>query len=174
MAMPKQPTLRPSDIVVALQLMLESSAQFKQLAESTGISAGECHNAVRRLRLSQLVQAGERRPSSDALHQFLVQGVPFAFPAVVGAGTIGIATAYSSSAFRGIIESPDHFVWPDAAGPVRGQSLTPLFPGAPALPSRNQPLYELLAIVDALRVGTTRVRKVAAELLASRFADTRA
>jgi hypothetical protein len=171
--MHKQPTLRPSDIVVALQLTLDNSAQFKQLAESTGISAGECHNAVRRLRLSQLVLSDERRSSTDALHQFLVQGVPFAFPAAVGAGTIGVVTAHSSPAFHGILESPDHFVWPDADGAVRGQSLIPLFPGAHALPSRNQPLYELLTIVDALRVGTTRVRKVAAELLASRFVEAR-
>jgi hypothetical protein len=171
--MPKQPTLRPSDIVVALQLTLDQSAQFRRLAESTGISAGECHNAVRRLRLSRLVLPDERRSSSDALHQFLVQGVPFAFPAVIGAGTIGVATAHSSPAFDGIIESPEHFVWPDADGAVRGQSLIPLFPDAPALPRRNQPLYELLTIVDALRVGTTRVRKIAAELLANRFAEAR-
>ncbi len=172
--MPKQPTLRPSDIVVALQLTIDSLAHFKELAESTGISAGECHNAVRRLRLSQLVLSDERRSSIAALHQFLVQGAPFAFPAVVGAGTVGVATAHSSPAFSGIIESPDHLVWPDPDGLVRGQSLIPLFPGAPALPTRNQPLYELLTIVDALRVGTTRVRKVAADLLASRFADARA
>jgi hypothetical protein len=170
----KQTTLRPSDIVVALQLTIYSSAQFKELAESTGISAGECHNAVRRLRLSQLVQAGERAPSRDALHQFLVHGVSFAFPAMVGPGTIGISTAHSSPAFRGIVESPDHFVWPNADGEVRGQSLVPLFPGAPALPGRNQRLYELLTIVDALRVGTTRVRKIAAELLAGRLAESRA
>jgi hypothetical protein len=171
--MPKQPTLRPSDIVVALQLTLDHLAQFKQLAESTGLSAGECHNAVRRLRLSQLVLSDERRSSSETLHEFLVHGVPFAFPAVVGAGTIGVATAHSSPAFQGIIESPDHFVWADADGGVRGRSLIPLFPGAPALPPRNQPLYELLTIVDALRAGTTRVRKIAAELLASRFAEAR-
>jgi hypothetical protein len=172
--MVKQPTLRPSDVVVALQLTLFSSAQFKQLAESTGISAGECHNAVRRLRLSRLVMPDERRSSSDTLQQFLVHGLTFAFPAIIGHETLGVATAHSSPAFRGIIESPDHYVWPDADGQVRGQSLVPLFPGAAALTSRNPPLYELLAIVDALRVGTTRVRKVAAELLAARLAPARA
>jgi hypothetical protein len=172
--MPKQPTLRPSDVVVALQLTISPSAQFQQLAESTGISAGECHNAVRRLRLSGLVLPEERSASSDAMHQFVVQGLPFAFPSIVGPGIMGVVTAHSSPAFRGIIESPDHFVWADADGPVRGQSLIPLFPGAPALASRNPPLYELLTIVDALRVGTTRVRKVAAELLAARLAAARA
>ena len=52
--------------------------------------------------------------------------------------------------------------------------MIPLFPGAPELPGRNQPLYELLTIIDALRVGTTRVRKVAAELLAERLSVSKA
>jgi len=172
--MPKQPTLRPSDIVVALQLTIYHSAQFKQLAESTGISAGECHNAVHRLRLSQLLLADERRPSTDALHRFLVHGMPFAFPPILGPAAMGVPTAHSSPAFREIVESPDHFIWAHADGSVRGQSLVPLFPGAPALPVRNRPLYELLAIVDGLRVGTTRVRNIAAEVLASRLAGGRA
>jgi hypothetical protein len=41
------------------------------------------------------------------------------------------------------------------------------------LPGTNPRLYELLAILDALRVGTTRVRNIAAEMLAERLADTR-
>jgi hypothetical protein len=171
--MPKQPTLRPSDIVVALQLAIDPSAQFKTIAESTGISAGECHNAVRRLRLSQLLLADERRPSNDALHQFLVQGMAFAFPAVIGTGTVGVPTAHSSPAFRGILESSDHVVWAHADGSARGQSLIPLYSGAPMLPGLNARLYELLAVLDALRMGTTRVRKLAAEMLATRLAETK-
>ena len=171
--MPNQTTLRPSDLVIALQLAMAPSAQFKQLSEATGISAGECHNAVRRLRLSRLLMADERRPSRDALQQFLVQGMPYAFPPIVGAGTVGVLTAHSSPAFHGTVESPDHFVWADADGSARGQSLVPLFPRAPMLPVRNPALYELLTILDALRVGTTRVRKVAAEMLDTRLAEAK-
>lgn len=165
----KQITLRPGDIVVALQLALMPAAQFKQIAESTAISAGECHNAVRRLRLSSLILADERRPLRDSLHDFLVHGAPYAFPPVSGPAVLGVPTAHTSPAFNGIIESPDGYVWPHADGTVRGDSLVPLYAGAPSLPRRNRELYELLAIVDALRVGTTRVRKVAAELLHTRL-----
>jgi len=172
--MSKQPTLRPSDLIVACQLAITPAAQFIKLAEATGLSAGECHNAVRRLRLARLILADERRPSCEILHQFLVHGAPFAFPAVLGTPTIGISTAHSSPAFRAIVEATEGFVWPHADGTARGQSLIPLFPGAPKLPGRNQPLYELLTIIDALRVGTTRVRKVAAELLAERLSVSKA
>jgi hypothetical protein len=167
--MPRQPTLRPSDVIVSCQLTITPAAHFQQLAQSTGLSAGECHNAVRRLRLARLVITDERRPSSELLHEFLVHGVPFAFPPILGAQTIGVPTAHSSPAFREIVESMEGFVWPYADGAARGQSLIPLFPGAPALPGRNARLYELLTIIDALRVGTTRVRKTAAALLAERL-----
>lgn len=165
----KQPTLRPSDIVVACQLAITPDTKYLEIANSTGISAGECHNAVRRLRLARLLLSGERRPAAEVLRLFLVQGVPFAFPPVVGSQTIGTATALSAEVFRDKVDSPDGFVWPDAAGPARGQSLIPLFPGAPLLPARNKPLYDMLAIVDALRIGTTRVRAIANELLAERL-----
>jgi hypothetical protein len=167
--MAKQPTLRPNDLVIACQLAITPAAQFLQLAQSTGLSAGECHNAVRRLRLARLLLADERRPANEILHRFLVQGAPFAFPPVLGIATIGVSTAHSSPAFRAILETTEGLVWPHVDGTARGQSLVPLFPGAPALPGRNQPLYDLLTIADALRVGTTRVRKIAAELLAERL-----
>lgn len=170
--MAKQITLRPSDLVVALQLAITPRVHFKAIADSASISAGECHNAVRRLGLASIILTEERRPSTDALHEFVVRGAPYAFPPILGASLPGVPTAHSSPAFAGIVESSDGFVWPFAEGPARGQSLLPLYPHAPDLPQRNQPLYELLAIADALRVGTTRTRKIAADLLHARLTET--
>jgi hypothetical protein len=164
-----QPTLRPNDLVIACQLALTPNAQFKAVAKATGSSAGECHNAVRRLRLSRLILAAERRPPGELLHQFLVQGAPFAFPAIVGPDIIGVPTAHSAPPFHGIVSSTSDFVWPHADGIARGQSIIPLFPGAPLLAVGNPALYELLTLIDALRVGTTRVRTIAAYLLRQRM-----
>ena len=167
--MSKQITLRPSDIVVACQLTISPQAQFIQLSQSTGLSAGECHNAVRRLRQAHIVLADDRRLATDVLAGFLIDGVPFAFPPMLGAETIGIPTAHRGPAFASILEAPEGFVWPDPGGGIRGQSLVPLFPGAPALPQMNEALYNLLTIVDALRVGTARIRRAAADLLAEQL-----
>jgi hypothetical protein len=52
---------------------------------------------------------------------------------------------------------------------MRGQSIIPLFPGAPLLAVDNPALYDLLALIDALRVGTARVRTIAAGLLGDRI-----
>jgi hypothetical protein len=167
--MAAQVTLRPSDLVVVCQLAIAPAAQFVALAEATGLSTGECHNAVRRLRYARLILPIERRPVIELLHQFLVHGAPFAFPPMMGASTIGVPTAHSSPAFRGIVESSEGIVWPHADGTGRGRSLTPLFPGASNLVDSNPRLYELLSVVDAVRAGTTRIRKIAVELLADRL-----
>src|ERR1039457_228768 len=102
--MSKQPTLRPSDLVVACQLAVTPAAQFLQLARAAGVSAGESHNAVRRLRLARLILVDERRPSNELLQQFLVHGAPVAFPAILSTTTIGVSTAHSSPAFHAIVD----------------------------------------------------------------------
>jgi hypothetical protein len=165
----KQPTLRPNDLVVACQLALTPGAQFKAVAKATGSSIGECHNAVRRLGISRLILADERRPAGELLHQFLAHGAPFAFPAIIGAEIVGVPTAHSAPPFQAIVDSSIGFVWGHADGTTRGQSIIPLFPGAPLLAVNNPPLYELLALIDALRVGGARVRTIAADLLGDRI-----
>lgn len=56
-------------------------------------------------------------------------------------------------------------VWPDRTGTVRGESLEPMYPGAPKAASRDPKLYALLAVTDALRAGSARERDVAASAL---------
>ena len=166
----KQPTLRPSDLVVALQLAITPEAQFLDLAKLTVLSTGECHNAVRRLRLSKLLLANERRPSLELLQQFLIHGAPFAFPPVIGQPVAGVPTGHSAPPFQGILEAGEQLVWAAVDGTTRGRSIVPLAPRAAELALKNEALYELLTLVDALRSGTARIRKLAADLLAQRLA----
>ena len=170
----RQPTLRPSDVVVACQLAATPAARFTQLAEQIGLSAGECHNAVRRLGMAGLLSPGSRRPVTDLFVRFLVHGVPHAFPAVVGPAATGVPTAQSAPVFAGKVAVDEGFVWPDADGTARGLALLPLFPRAAATATRNPRLYDLLAAIDALRVGHARERKIAEELLQERLAETAA
>ena len=41
----------------------------------------------------------------------------------------------------------------------RGQSIEPLYPSVPETVLKDEKLYELLAITDAIRVGRTREKK---------------
>jgi hypothetical protein len=51
-------------------------------------------------------------------------------------------------------------VWPFPEGEHRGVTLEPLYKSAPAA-LRDPFLYELLALIDALREGRVRERKLA-------------
>ena len=159
------PSLRPQDVAVALQLVLTPGSSFAKIAENVGISVGEAHNAFKRLQLAKLISAAEGRVNKRLLRNFLVHGVPHAFPAKLGPETRGIPTAHSAVPLRDLISSNDPIVWPSADGPRRGQSLIPLYPGAPRIARKNRELYHALALVDALRMGRSRERKLASDLL---------
>jgi hypothetical protein len=47
-------------------------------------------------------------------------------------------------------------VWPSADGAVRGLTLEPLHKAAPKAARQDPVLYELLALIDALRDGRAR------------------
>jgi hypothetical protein len=61
-------------------------------------------------------------------------------------------------------------VWPDPRGRQRGIAVTPLHPAVPVLARRDPKLAELLALVDAIRMGDARVRGLATKLLGQRLA----
>jgi hypothetical protein len=164
----RQLALRPADVAVALELALRPGQGLVPLATAVGISLGEAHNAVSRLRRARLLRPDERRVVASALADFLVHGVPYAFPGELGAQVGGVPTAHAgpplAKVFRG-----DPVVWPSVDGTVRGDSLVPLYPAAPRLAGRVPDLYELLTLVDAIRVGRARERTRAAALLRERL-----
>lgn len=165
----KQRALKPVDIVVGLQLMLIPGATFKNLAASIGLSTGEAFNSVRRLGESKLLQPTERRPVQEILVRFLIAGVPYSFPPVFGPTVRGIPTALSGPLLRDRVESSEPMVWAHPDGDVRGRELVPLYRGASELPAKNSALYGLLTLVDALRVGQSRERQLAEEVLRERL-----
>lgn len=52
---------------------------------------------------------------------------------------------------------------------MRGASVVPLYDGAAATAERNPALYELLALVDAVRLGRARERTRAKQVLQERI-----
>lgn len=161
--------LRPHDIAVALQLALTPEAPYGILSKAVGISQGEAHNSVQRLTTARLLRAHHKAPNRNALMEFITAGVKYAFYAEPGSQTRGVPTAHSAPAFAGIVGQSDPVVWPTAAGKVRGAALEPLYPGAPLTARNNPDLYELLTLVDCLRIGRARERERATTMLADRL-----
>ena len=170
----KQANLHAGDIVVVLALSSAPGSQLSRLAGLAGRSIGECHNAIRRLRASGLVNVDRRSVEREPLIRFLDAGVRVAFPPTIGGETVGVATAFVSSARP---DDPsagplahDHpvaaeFVWPLAGAVTRGQALAPLHPRVALLASTNRELWNLLAMVDLIRVGGAREHREALERL---------
>jgi len=162
----RQPVLRPTDVVVALQLTLSPRLLLREVAESTLVSIAEVHGAIRRLETAALVAPGERRAPPDVLLPFLRYGAPHAFPPIVGPETVGVRTAYLvEPAPTEVGEGRAEYVWPSPDGSWRGPSLVPLHPRAAGIAEHNPSLARLLALVDVLRVGSTQDRHAAEEEL---------
>ena len=164
--------LRPQDVAIALQLALRPGLAYRALAEAVGLSQSEVHGAVKRLAYARLVRADIRAARVPALLEFLTSGVPYAFPAEPGAESRGVPTAFAGPSLAGDFPDASPLVWPAIDGDRRGATIEPLYAAAPATAKGNPALYDLLTLVDALRVGRARERQRARILLEERLMAT--
>jgi DNA-binding Lrp family transcriptional regulator len=164
--------LRPQDILVSLRLLDASPGDraFPKLARDLGISASEAHAAVKRAVRSGLVDGDSRTVRKEALREFLVHGLRYVFPAEWSGVTRGIPTSYAAPPLEAQFAKGDlPPVWPHPDGTARGEGLAPLYKSAPHAAMKNRHLYEWLALVDALRAGRARERKLAAQEIERRL-----
>lgn len=159
------------DVVVLLKLLLkEGPKTYDQLSKELGISASEIHAAVRRCADAGLLEPSSRTPLRKPLEEYLLHGVRYAFPAKPGPLTRGTPTGYAAPPLADHISSNDlPPVWPDPEGETKGYAVEPLYRAVPKAARSDPKLYELLALVDAIRGGRARERKLAEEELKKRL-----
>jgi len=82
-----------------------------------------------------------------------------------------VFTDYAAPPLKDAIASGDELppVWPWRDGDTRGIALQPLYKTAPVAALQDPFLYELLALVDAIRDGRARERKIAEKELINRL-----
>lgn len=164
--------LKPQDIVVVLKLLAAAGEwSYPAMAHSLGMSPSEVHAAIRRAGESGLLNVTTRRPNKQALLEFLVHGLRYVYPAERGGITRGVPTAHAAPPLKErIVAGGDPVpVWPDPEGEVRGEELRPLYRSVPGAARRDPALYELLALVDAIRGGRARERAMAVDELKRRL-----
>lgn len=152
------------DVFVLLKLLVgEESKTYAVLATELGMSASETHASIRRSADAGLIDRESRRVNRKAMEEYLIHGVRYAFPAKRGAVVRGTPTSVAarplSDSFVQRSELPP--VWPDPLGKVKGYGIVPLHRSAPYAARADARLYELLALVDALRDGRARERAMA-------------
>lgn len=163
--MQKQESLRPHDVCVLLQVALDPAATYRDLASGVGLSLGETHNSAKRLESAGLILRSEDSVNYSGTLEFLGAGVPYVFPGRIGAEVRGVPTAFSAPPLSDELEVAHPVVWPSAKGKARGQALTPLCTSAPETVDTNPELYRLLTVVDAIRIGRARERRLARDYL---------
>ncbi len=184
--MKKHNGMRPQDVVIILDLISmklsnnednkpsdlqnNGSYQNKNIAYSLKMSEAEVSESLRRSEFAGLIaDIKTKKINQKAFLAFLLNGLKYVFPTHPGALVRGVPTAHSAMPLAKSIISDELYVWENPAGEVRGQSIVPLYHTVPDIVENNKKLYELLALVDAIRTGTARIVNIATQELEKRI-----
>lgn len=174
-------SLKPQDIVLALKIGAYSSAHKKScdlsisaLEEAMKLGRAEVSRALHRLAVLKLIRiksVGQRREYfvvSQNISPLILEGIRYMFrPEPQGVGR-GIATAFNYPGIKSeMVPRGLPFVWSMVGGDVSGEIIEPLYPGVPHAAMKDPALYEMLALVEGLRLGNSREVGIARKQLAS-------
>lgn len=183
-------SLLPQDVVVVLKLLANRKAgergTYAELSKDLFMSPSQVFRSVDRAEAARLLNApavpptsgsekGPSRvgmwPNSSNLEEFLIHGVKYAFPVERIGETRGIPTADAAPPLSRHFPEPFRLppVWPYPHGTVRGIAFSPLYKNVPQAALQDPNLYELLALVDAIREGRAREREIAIQELKARI-----
>jgi hypothetical protein len=165
--------LRSVDIVVLLQLLRHPRMDWtvRSLAHELQLPSASVQRSLERLGATPAFDADRRLVSLKGCAELFEHALRFVAPVLRGGETRGLPTAWAvpplSERLAPVDELPP--VWPDPLGEQRGLEVRPLHPAVVALARADPEMYELLALVDALRVGDARTRALAGEMLRERI-----
>jgi len=164
--------MRPQDITVLLKIIALKNNNWRNIDLAYGliISPSEVSEALNRCKITKLIDSEKKIVHINALTEFLIFGLKYVFPAQPGPIVRGMPTAHSASPIKEKISlGNDTYVWQDPDGSERGQIIEPLYKTIPQA-SRNDPsFYELMVIVDTIRIGRAREVQIAIEELNKRL-----
>jgi hypothetical protein len=162
------------DTVVSLKYVLshDKNPTYQSIATDLGMTPSNVYASVRRAVQAKLLEQRDRRsirPILNNIEDFLVHGVRYAFYAEHGPPIRGIPTAHAALPLsQDIASDPMPPVWPDVNGTAYGPALVPLLKTA-AIATQDPRMYQFLALVDALRDGKARERRLAQMYLHKRL-----
>lgn len=184
--MRKHSGMRPQDVPVLLKIIAQYNRSWveinplgivrvlpksgrdilnKDIASQLQISPSEVTESLARSAFAGLYDPATKHVMARALLDFLQYGIKYVFPQQPGALVRGMPT----QPLCDLIQSNEPYVWPDADGAVRGQAIEPLYPTAVQAATNDPLLYEMLALIDAIRVGKSREVNLAVNELSKRI-----
>ena len=163
--------MRPHDVVVLLKIIsLQGENWFnKDLSAELFISPSEISESLNRSMIARLISPDKRRVQKNALLKFIENGIGFVFPVELGAIVRGMATAHSAPILQEFFISKSVYVWPDPTGDSKGEAVAPLYPNQVKAALIDENLYQMLSLLDAIRIGKPRECEKALELFKQFF-----
>ena len=162
--------LKPHDIVIPLKFIALGGVNktYRELSDDIYISIGEISQGIQRLKYSKIIskKGSSFRVSRQSLLDFILHGIPYVFPAKKGGKRKGFKTSYSAYPLnQDIVENDEIIVWGHKEGNVIGYAIEPLYGKAPLAAKKDERLYVLLSLIDAIRLGNGRSYKIAKRYL---------
>jgi len=165
--------LGPVDVLVLLKLIAKGDEPWTQMqiASELSLSQSIVNRSLKNAEGLGLYWPKKKRVNSRMLAEALIHGARFFLAPSVGSEVRGIGTAWVVQPLSNELASADAMppVWKDPMGDRRGKEVQPLHPNVPAAVRADSRLYELLALLDALRIGGSRERAIASRLLKTRL-----
>lgn len=169
--------LDPIDVYVLLKVVsVPDGSRWLQsgLAHEIGVSPSVINRSLKKGELLKLYHPIRRKVNSKGLLEALVHGARYFLAPTRGGEVRGVPTAWAAPPLANQIVTGEALppVWPDREGTTRGLSVEPLHPSSPMAARRDPAFYELLALVDTLRIGSARERSLAEKELGRRLSTS--
>lgn len=164
--------LKPQEIFILVALANRENSEwtYDQLGADLEMPASQVFKSLERAEVAGLFVKDKRRVIRRNLVEFLIHGVKYAFPVRTGSMVRGIPAGWQAPGLSELMmDAPEPYVWPNAMGSLRGQAIAPLHESLPIVASNAPELHAQFALIDLIRVGSARERKVAAEELEKRL-----
>ncbi len=163
--------MKPQDILVLAKIVAIGKKNWagQDLATELCISKSEVSESLNRSKYARLLDFSKQKVNAAAFLEFLEYGIRYVYPAIISGRQKGFLTAFSAPPLSSKIVSQTAMVWASESGTAFGESIKPLYPAVVPAIQKDKALYELLALIEAIRIGRAREIDLAKNELKTRF-----
>lgn len=165
---------KPDVYVLSGLLAHDGEWSYRSLADRLHVPHPVVQRALARAQEAGLYSGDRREVHLPHIEEFAIHALRFIAPAKLGGLVPGVLAAWAAEPMASAIHSSGEEpppVWPHVEGRVRGQAIEPLHAAAPEAVDDWPELGEILALLDSLRAGDPRIRRVAEDLLVCLLRD---
>ena len=170
--------LKPQDTLIALAYWSlgrnGAKSNIRDIADSIGVSAGEVSKGGKRLLQARLLveRDGTLHAETGALYEWLGFGIRYAYPQEIISYGRGMATSWNCPILKSEMIPPSPgVVWAVPGGKQEGAIISPIHASVTKVASVDSGLYQVLALVEAIRGGKPRELAIARDLLKRMLKD---